>query len=145
VRLRRCGAARAVGLANVTIPFALTRIMPVALAGIPQIGLIFVCKGIPMTLSYKHFTSTDSRSRKGAQTMASSESTTHWIRQLKEGERTAVQKLWESYFTRLVRMARRWLRNTPTQALDAEDIALSAFDSFRLRAEQGRFPNAYCR
>jgi hypothetical protein len=31
--------------------------------------------------------------------MAPGESVTHWIQQLKEGERLAVQKLWESYFT----------------------------------------------
>jgi hypothetical protein len=30
--------------------------------------------------------------------MPSSESITQWIHQLKEGERDAVQKLWESYF-----------------------------------------------
>ena len=77
--------------------------------------------------------------------MSADESVTQWIHQLKEGERAAVQKLWENYFTRLVRMARRWLRHTPTQALDAEDIALSAFKSFCLRAEQGRFPKLFDR
>ena len=77
--------------------------------------------------------------------MSAGESVTQWIDQLKEGERAAVQKLWESYFTRLIRMARRWLRHTPTQAADAEDIALSAFDSFCRRAEQGRFPKLFDR
>lgn len=77
--------------------------------------------------------------------MSAGESVSQWIHQLKEGERAAVQKLWESYFTRLVRMAGRWLRHTPTQAADAEDIALSAFDSFCRRAEQGRFPRLFDR
>jgi DNA-directed RNA polymerase specialized sigma24 family protein len=77
--------------------------------------------------------------------MPSGESVTDWIHQLKEGERAAVQKLWERYFPRLVRQTRRWLRRTPVKAVDAEDIALSAFDSFCRRAEQGRFPKLFDR
>lgn len=77
--------------------------------------------------------------------MATDESVTYWIHQLKEGERAAVQKLWEGYFRRLVRMAHRWLRHTPTQVVEAEDVALSAFDSFCRRAEQGRFPQLFDR
>jgi DNA-directed RNA polymerase specialized sigma24 family protein len=72
--------------------------------------------------------------------MPSSESITQWIHQLKERERDAVQKLWERYFPRLVRQAQGWLRRAPLRAVGAEDIALSAFASFCLRAEQGRFP-----
>src|SRR5262245_3694408 len=89
--------------------------------------------------------STDLFSLQGVRSMLSAESVTIWIHQLKKGERDAVQKLWESYFTRLIRMARHWLRHTPTQAIDAEDIALSAFKSFCLRAEQGRFPKLFDR
>jgi DNA-directed RNA polymerase specialized sigma24 family protein len=77
--------------------------------------------------------------------MSSGESVTHWIHQLKEGERAAVQKLWEGYFSRLVRMAKQWLRHTPTQVVEAEDVALSAFDSFCRRAEQGQFPRLFDR
>jgi DNA-directed RNA polymerase specialized sigma24 family protein len=77
--------------------------------------------------------------------MTSGESVTQWIHQLKEGERAAIQKLWEAYFTRLVGMSRQWLRNTPTQAVEAEDVALSAFDSFFRRAEQGQFPKLFDR
>jgi DNA-directed RNA polymerase specialized sigma24 family protein len=77
--------------------------------------------------------------------MASGESVTQWIHQLKEGERATVQKLWEAYFTRLVGMTRQWLRHTPTQAVEAEDVALSAFDSFFRRAEQGQFPKLFDR
>ena len=72
--------------------------------------------------------------------MPSSESITQWIHQLKERERDAVQKLWERYFPRLVRHAQHWLRRAPLRAVGADDIALSAFASFCLRAEQGRFP-----
>jgi DNA-directed RNA polymerase specialized sigma24 family protein len=77
--------------------------------------------------------------------MASDNSVTYWIHLLKEGERDAVQKLWEGYFLRLVRQTQRWLRGTRTRAVDAEDIALSAFDSFCRRAEQGRFPKLFDR
>ena len=77
--------------------------------------------------------------------MSSSESVTQWIHQLKAGERDAVQKLWEGYFERLVRQTRQWLRCVPRQAVDADDIALSAFDSFCRRAEQGRFPKLFDR
>ena len=77
--------------------------------------------------------------------MSSSESVTQWIHQLKEGERDAVQRLWEGYFERLVRKTRQWLLHAPRQAVDADDIALSAFDSFCRRAEQGRFPKLFDR
>src|SRR5215469_12105954 len=89
--------------------------------------------------------STDSLSLQGARPMPSAESVTIWIQQLKEGERAAIQKLWEAYFPRLVRQAQGWLRRTSVKVVDAEDIALSAFKSFCLRAEQGRFPKLFDR
>jgi DNA-directed RNA polymerase specialized sigma24 family protein len=77
--------------------------------------------------------------------MPSAKSITICIQQLKEGERAAVEKLWEAYFPRLVRQAQGWLRRTSVKVVDAEDIALSAFKSFCLRAEQGRFPKLFDR
>jgi DNA-directed RNA polymerase specialized sigma24 family protein len=67
-------------------------------------------------------------------------SVTRWLRQLKAGDRAALQPLWEGYFARLVGLARRRLHGAPRQAADEEDVALSAFDSFCRGAEQGRFP-----
>jgi DNA-directed RNA polymerase specialized sigma24 family protein len=72
--------------------------------------------------------------------MSSVGSVTHWIGQLKAGERAAVQHLWEGYFQRLLALARSRLRGAPRRAADEEDVALSAFDSFCRGAEQGRFP-----
>ena len=72
--------------------------------------------------------------------MSSGESVTQWIDRLKGGDRACIERLWERYFEKLVRQTRRWLRHTPRQAADAEDIALNAFDSVCRRAEQGRFP-----
>jgi DNA-directed RNA polymerase specialized sigma24 family protein len=72
--------------------------------------------------------------------MPSGGSVTHWIAQLKAGEQAAAQPLWQRYFERLVRLARKKLRGTRRGASDEEDVALSAFDSFCRGAERGRFP-----
>ena len=72
--------------------------------------------------------------------MSSFGSVTHWIGQLKSGDSVAVQKLWDRYFQKLVRLARRKLQHSPRRAADEEDVALSAFQSFCRRASQGRYP-----
>jgi RNA polymerase sigma factor (sigma-70 family) len=72
--------------------------------------------------------------------MSPSGDVTHWLRELKAGERQAVQKLWERYYRTLVSLARKKLGDLPRRAAESEDVALSAFDSFVRRAEQGRFP-----
>lgn len=74
--------------------------------------------------------------------MSSSDSISDWVAGLKEGDREAVQKLWESYFHRLVSLARQHLRGLLPRrtAGDEEDVALSAFASFVRAAEAGRFP-----
>jgi DNA-directed RNA polymerase specialized sigma24 family protein len=63
-----------------------------------------------------------------------------WISPLQAGDPTAAQKLWETYFHRLVALARQRLRALPRRAVDEEDVALSAFDSFCRGAALGRFP-----
>jgi DNA-directed RNA polymerase specialized sigma24 family protein len=72
--------------------------------------------------------------------MPSDGSITRLIVLLKEGERDAAQHLWDTYFLRLVGLARARLRGTPRGMADEEDVALSAFDSFCRRAERGDFP-----
>ena len=67
-------------------------------------------------------------------------SVTRWLGALKAGEPTAAQRLWERYFTDLVRRARARLRAASRAAEDEEDVALSAFDSFCTAAARGRFP-----
>lgn len=69
-----------------------------------------------------------------------SRSVSLWIDQLKAGDRAATEKLWERYFQRLMGLARKRLENRPRLGADAEDVALSAFDSFFRGAEEGRFP-----
>jgi DNA-directed RNA polymerase specialized sigma24 family protein len=74
--------------------------------------------------------------------MSSPDSISDWLAGLKAGDREAVQKLWESYFHRLVALARDRLRGLLPRrtARDEEDVALSAFASFVRAAEAGRFP-----
>jgi DNA-directed RNA polymerase specialized sigma24 family protein len=72
--------------------------------------------------------------------MSTVSSVTQWVNKLQAGDRAAVQKLWEKYFQKLVRLARRKLRGTPRKVADEDDVALSAFDSFCRGAEKGRFP-----
>jgi DNA-directed RNA polymerase specialized sigma24 family protein len=78
--------------------------------------------------------------------MNTGESVTCWIDRLKAGDREAVQPLWERYYERLVREARRWLKRAPAApAADEEDVALGAFASFCRRAEEGGFPRLFDR
>jgi DNA-directed RNA polymerase specialized sigma24 family protein len=72
--------------------------------------------------------------------MSSDSQDTHWVQQLKKGGPDAPQELWRRYFARLVGLARQRLRGSLRRAADEEDVALSAFDSFCRRAEQGQFP-----
>jgi DNA-directed RNA polymerase specialized sigma24 family protein len=69
-------------------------------------------------------------------------SVTRWIGELvaSAAADSAAQKLWERYFDRLVQLARDRLRAGRCGPADAEDAALSAFDSFCRGAAAGRFP-----
>ena len=67
-------------------------------------------------------------------------SITRCIKALKEGDQAAAQRIWDSYFRRLVGLARARLRDFPRRAADEEDVALSAFDSFYRGVDDGRFP-----
>jgi len=52
---------------------------------------------------------------------------TAWLRRLNDGDAAGVQPLWEHYFERLVRLARKKLAGVPRRIADEEDVALSAF------------------
>jgi RNA polymerase sigma factor (sigma-70 family) len=69
-------------------------------------------------------------------------SVTRWIGDLKSGGDSAAKHLWERYFERLVRLARKRLQNArrPRTVEDEEDAALSAFDGFCRGVDRGRFP-----
>jgi DNA-directed RNA polymerase specialized sigma24 family protein len=72
--------------------------------------------------------------------MSSLGSVTHWIHLVAAGDHEAVGPLWQRYFPLLVNRARAALRGKPCAHADAEDVALSALDSFCRNAQQGRFP-----
>lgn len=72
-------------------------------------------------------------------------SVTHWIDELKAGNREAAQPLWERYFRRLVPLARRHLKGSSRRVADEEDVLISAFDSFFDGIQQRRFPDLYDR
>ena len=67
-------------------------------------------------------------------------SVTLLLEQLQNGDPAAAQALWESYFTRLVALARARLWAAPRGMADEEDVALSAFHSLVVGAAAGRFP-----
>jgi DNA-directed RNA polymerase specialized sigma24 family protein len=72
--------------------------------------------------------------------MSSHESVTHWIGQFQRGDACAVQKLWDRYFQRLVRLAREKLPRRLARVADEEDVALSAFQSLCRGVKSGRYP-----
>jgi len=78
--------------------------------------------------------------RTGDPSMDPEASITHCIKALKGGDQAAAQRIWESYISRLIGLARARLRDSPRRAADEEDVALSAFDSFCRGVDVGRFP-----
>jgi RNA polymerase sigma factor (sigma-70 family) len=67
-------------------------------------------------------------------------SITTWIAQVKSGESTAAQHLWERYLSALVHVARKRLAGSPQRVADADDVVVVAFEKFLRYAQQGRFP-----
>lgn len=55
---------------------------------------------------------------------------TDWFERLSSGDEQAAHALWEAYFEKLVRLAKRKLDGVALRAADEEDVALSAMDSF---------------
>jgi DNA-directed RNA polymerase specialized sigma24 family protein len=68
-------------------------------------------------------------------------SITALVERVKAGDHEAVRLLWQRYYPRLVGLARQRLQDASRRVADEEDAALSAFDSFCRRAEQGQFPD----
>ncbi|MGL6196851.1 MAG: ECF-type sigma factor [Thermoguttaceae bacterium] len=54
----------------------------------------------------------------------------NWLAQLSNGDERAARLLWDEYFQKLVRLARRKLDGINLRAADEEDVALSAMNSF---------------
>jgi RNA polymerase sigma factor (sigma-70 family) len=67
-------------------------------------------------------------------------SVTMWIDGIKAGDGTDIERLWDRYFERLVRLAASRLPAHSRRSFDEEDVALSAFESFCDRAVRGQYP-----
>ena len=72
--------------------------------------------------------------------MSNSDSVTRWLDGIKAGQNDEIQRLWDRYFQRLVRLAGSRLPGHARRVIDEEDVALSAFQSFCDRARKGQFP-----
>ena len=72
--------------------------------------------------------------------MSYEDSVTIWISGIKAGDNADIQRLWDRYFGRLVRLAGAKLPAHSRRAFDEEDVALSAFQSFCERAGRGEYP-----
>ena len=72
--------------------------------------------------------------------MAMEESVSGWIEKLRDGSESAAEKLWSWYFSRLISLARKHLRNAPRQAVDEEDVVQQAFDVCFRALREGRYP-----
>ncbi len=73
--------------------------------------------------------------------MSDTNDVSHWIDQVKGGDSSAANRIWQHYFDRLVQAVRRRLVGQNRAVSDEEDIVLSVFDSFYAAAENGRFPD----
>ena len=62
-----------------------------------------------------------------------------WYQSLKDGGSRATHQLWDMYFERMVRVARRKLVGAQHSDGDEEDVAVSAFKSFCLGFQSGKF------
>ncbi|NLX97735.1 MAG: RNA polymerase subunit sigma-70 [Rhodopirellula sp.] len=65
---------------------------------------------------------------------------TLWLGGLAKGDNAAIQEIWQAYYDRLIRLARKKLGDSSRRAADEEDVALSAFHSFCRGAAAGKFP-----
>lgn len=72
-------------------------------------------------------------------------SVTAWLKALKKGDAAAAQELWQRYFTKLIDQAEARIRNCPQGSLEAEDIAVSVFESLWRGANEGRFQDLHNR
>lgn len=81
----------------------------------------------------------DDRPDRKITVMATADSVSTWIANLKAGEAGAADQLWNRYAERLLELARRKLGDAPKGHADEEDIAQSVFGSICRGAAAGRF------
>lgn len=72
-------------------------------------------------------------------TSSHEQSVSLWLQDLRQGEDSAVGKVWGRYFQKLVRLAQGHLRNAEKRVEDEEDVALSVLQSLCAGAAADRF------
>ena len=70
------------------------------------------------------------------------DSPTYWLPALQQGNEQAAEQLWQEYFLKTVRLAKRRMNGLRLRAADEEDIALSAMNSFCRMAQNREEPIA---
>ena len=68
-----------------------------------------------------------------------------WLLHLAEGDENVAQEIWNDYFGKMVRLARRKLEGIPSRDADEEDVALSAMNSFYLGMARHKFDHVHNR
>ncbi|MEZ6104890.1 MAG: ECF-type sigma factor [Pirellulaceae bacterium] len=68
------------------------------------------------------------------------DSITQWIDGMRSGDDEAVRHIWDSFFHRLVALARQRMKSANRSTYDEEDIVVSAFKSFCAGVRDGKFP-----
>lgn len=72
--------------------------------------------------------------------MTDQEAVTVWLKQLADGDESAIAQLWTEYCDKLLRVARQKLHGAALRVADEEDVALSAIHSFCRGVAAGRYP-----
>ncbi len=67
---------------------------------------------------------------------------TYWLPALQQGDEQAAEILWKEYFVKIVRLAKRRMDGLRLRAVDEEDVALSAMNSFCRMAQNRDTPIA---
>lgn len=68
-------------------------------------------------------------------------SVTHWLRELKAGDRDAVNSICHRYYERVVQFADRKMKINPDRAVEAEDIAQITIHQLCVNLSTGRYPD----
>jgi DNA-directed RNA polymerase specialized sigma24 family protein len=147
-QIDREGSARLAGLAFVLVPFGVAVCQVIANGGDISTGGsknrarpgskrgLVTCSINPD----KIMEPSQQTPPEGESPVADDGSVSRWLDGLKAGDDTDIQRLWDRYFQRLVRLAGARLPGHARRAFDEEDVALSAFHSFCDRAGRGQFP-----
>jgi DNA-directed RNA polymerase specialized sigma24 family protein len=64
---------------------------------------------------------------------------TEWIEAVRHGDEQSAKKLWDCYFERLLKFARRQMSSIPGAVYDEEDTAISTFRILYSKLQQGSY------